>query len=47
MIVVNYYGINALRDNFEIMGISLDMLRRVVNIFYNLVLVLENRSLFI
>lgn len=46
MTVANHHGINALRDNPEIMGTSLDMLRRAANILHNLALVPENRSFF-
>lgn len=46
MTVANQLGINALRENPEIMGTSLDMLRRAANILHNLASVPENRSLF-
>ncbi|XP_056014510.1 trithorax group protein osa-like isoform X9 [Ostrea edulis] len=46
MTVANHHGINALRENPEIMGTSLDMLRRAANILLNLASVPENRPMF-
>ena len=46
MQVANHHGINALRDNPEAMGTSLDMLRRTANILLYLAQVPENRPLF-
>ncbi|XP_062619647.1 trithorax group protein osa-like isoform X2 [Saccostrea cucullata] len=46
MTVANHHGINALRDNPEIMGTSLDMLRRAANILLHLASIPENRPLF-
>ncbi|KAK3096648.1 hypothetical protein FSP39_002054 [Pinctada imbricata] len=46
MQVANHHGINALRDNPEAMGTSLDMLRRTANVLLHLAQVPENRPLF-
>lgn len=45
--VAHLHGINTLRDNPEIMGTSLDMLRRAANILLHLSQVPDNRTLFI
>lgn len=46
MQVVNLHGINILRENPEMMGTSLDMLRRAANILLHLSYNTENRRLF-
>ena len=45
--VANSQGINALQNNPEIMGTSLDMLRRSAMILLHLARIPENRSLFV
>lgn len=46
MQIANSHGVNMLRDNPEMMGTSLDMLRRAANILLCLARVPENRPLF-
>lgn len=46
MQVANLHGIGILRDNPEMMGTSLDMLRRAANILYHMSCVPDNRTLF-
>lgn len=45
--VVSTHGINVLRDSPEMMGTSLDMLRRTANILVHLARVPENRPCFV
>lgn len=45
--VVSTHGINVLRDSPEMMGTSLDMLRRTANILVHLARVPENRPYFV
>lgn len=46
MQVANMHGINMLRDNPEMMGTSLDMLRRAATILLHMAMVPENKSVF-
>lgn len=46
MQVANMHGITMLRDNPEMMGTSLDMLRRAANILLHMAMVPENRHVF-
>lgn len=47
MVVAQQHGVNALRDNPDSMGTSLDMLRRAANTLNNLSKHRENRALFL
>lgn len=46
MQVANMHGINVLRDNPEMMGTSLDMLRRAATILLHMAMVPENKPVF-
>ncbi|XP_071134837.1 trithorax group protein osa-like isoform X6 [Mytilus edulis] len=46
MQVANMHGINMLRDNPEMMGTSLDMLRRAATILLHMAMVPDNRQVF-
>ena len=45
--IVSTHGVNMLKDNPEMMGTSLDMLRRAATILLNIAMVPENRLLFL
>ena len=47
MTVANSHGVNMLRDNPEMMGTSLDMLRRAASMLLHMARVPENRTLFL
>jgi len=47
MVVAQQHGVNALRDNPESMGTSLDMLRRAANTLANLARHKDNRQVFL
>ena len=47
MVVAQQHGVNALRDNPESMGTSLDMLRRAANTLAHLARHQDNRQVFL